>query len=111
MTIAYSINGGAEIHGVHSIWRRIPLRTNVDSSIDFSAWADNVWQIEALPVERWLELQAARGAALASLQTNDFDDNNAAANYDTAILYGLSHGGHVGVNMLQVEVIFRVKPT
>jgi hypothetical protein len=109
MTIAYSINGGAEIHGVHSTWRRIPIRTSADSSIDFSAWADNVWQIEALPVAGWLELQAARGAALTSLQTNDIDDNNAAAGYGTAILYSLSSGGHVGVNMLQVEVIFRVK--
>ncbi len=111
MTVAYSINAGTEVHGVESTWRRIVSRGNVDTTIDFNDWAENVWRVAKMPMSAYLELQTAQGLSLTSLETNDIDANNSAATYTTAILYRLSSGGHVGVNMVQVEVVFRVKTT
>lgn len=108
MTIAYSINGLAEIHGVQSSWQRQPARANTDGTIDFSDWAINVWNISTIGLTNWETLRAAQGALLTTLETNDIDLRNSSGQYDTAFLEKLTSGAHQALQMLNVVATFRV---
>lgn len=109
MTVpSYSIDAGTQIHGVTAAWNNAPVQPQDDGRLTFSPWRLHIWQIDTLPVARWLELRAARGAALTSLETNDYDYPNEAQTYDDAILETLS-GQHIGHLMRNVVVEFRVE--
>jgi hypothetical protein len=109
MTIAYSINGGAEIHGVQSSWKRVPQRVNWDSTIDYSDWAINNWEIPVIGLTNFETLRAAQGQTLTSLESNDIDTINSAKIYDTAILEGVINGGHLALQVHSVKATFRVR--
>lgn len=108
MTIQYSINGGAEIHGVKSDWERIVKRSETDGAIQFTPLAINRWQLASTDMTTWETLRAGQGNALTSLETNDIDDRNTAATYTTVWLRLLA-GRQVGVRMVDVAVEFEVQ--
>lgn len=103
----YSIDAGTALHGITAAWENVAVQPQDDGRVIFSNWKIHVWQADKMPVARWLELRAARGEALTSLETNDYDDPNEAQTYDTAILETLT-GRHVGHLVREVTVEFRV---
>ena len=60
-----------------------------------------------MPVATWLELRAALGATLTSIETNDYDYPNEAQTYSSAILEMLT-GQHVGHLVRNVVAAFRM---
>ena len=108
MTIAYSINGGAEIHGVYSTWTRVVKSEQLDGTVEYSPYLLNTWTVPSMLGSTFDLLTAARGEALTSLETNDFTDRNAAAIYADAILQTLEAKEHQGRNLFGVTVEFLV---
>jgi len=109
MTIAYSMNGGTEIHGITSTWRKVPKRLNSDATNDFSPSAINTWDIEIIDMTNYETLVAAQGTLLASLETNDFDAQNSGKTYSSNVfLEGVVGGLHQALNVLGLQVQFRV---
>ena len=109
MTIAYSINGGSEIPGILSNWQRTPLRENDDGSIEYTSLAVNTWQAPQMTVANYLTLQALRGAAPTSLETNDIDDRNTGAAYSDSVILIALKGRQTGHIMTDVEAVFEVE--
>jgi len=109
-TPTYSINAGTAVHGITAAWDNAPIQPQDDGRVTYSAWRLHIWQADKMPVARWQELRTARGAALTTLETNDYDYPNEAQTYDSAILESLS-GRHVGHLMRDVVVEFRVDDT
>ena len=108
MTIAYSVNGGSEIHGVFSTWARLTTSDQLDGTLEFSPHALNVWTVPQMTGTIFDTLRAAQGEALTSLETNDITNRNTGATYTMAILESLTAGGHEGLVLTGVEVVFRV---
>ncbi len=111
MTIAYSINGGAEIHGVQSSWKRVPKRTNSDGTIDFSKWAINTWQIATIGLTNFETLRAQQGQLLTTIETNNINNINENHIYTSAFIEGVVNGGQLGIQMHRVTVTFRIDTT
>jgi len=109
-TPSYSINAGTALHGITAAWENVPVQPLDSGRVTFSPWKRHVWQADKMPVARWLELRAALGAAVTTLETNDYDYPNEAQTYDTAILEGLT-GRHVGHLVREVVAEFRVDET
>lgn len=107
-TPTYSINGGTTIHGVTALWDDVPIRRNDTGTIDYSSWKRHTWRCPIMGMTQFLELAAAQGEALTSLETNDVDDRNEAATY-TSVILGVVNGQHVGLNVHNVMIEFRVK--
>ena len=111
MTIAYSINGGAEIHGVQANWQRVPIRQEDTGAITYNNWAIHTWSIDVVPMATFQTLKAAEGDSLTTLETNDIDDRNNATVYGSVILESLVNGQHTGLNVTGVQLTFRVDTT
>ena len=110
MTIAYSVNGGSEIHGVQSDWRREVKSRDTDGKITYQNYALNVWTIPNATIANLLTLQALSGQTLTSLETNDIDDRDNAATYSSgAEVVSVVNAQHVGLQAQQVTASFRVK--
>lgn len=106
-TPTYSVNSGTQIHGVTAAWDNEPLRQNDDGTMAFSPWLRHVWTIPVIGMTAFLELQAAQGEVITSVETNDYTDPNAAATY-TDVTVGAINGRHQGLNVRDVTVEFRV---
>lgn len=110
MTIAYSVNGGSEILGVLSTWRRIPKqRQTTTGAITFQDYALNTWTVANMTMALFLTLQALSGKNLDSLETNDIAARKSAATYSAGAEVGLVNCQHVGLDAQQVTIQFRVK--
>ena len=77
----YSINAGTAIPGVTSSWERQPIRINTDGTIDYLPSAVNVWTVPTMDADEYLTFQTAIGAALTSLETNNYAARNSAKTY------------------------------
>lgn len=109
-TPTYSINAGTALHGITATWDNAPVQPKTPGTVDFSPWRLHTWQADKMPVARWLELRAARGAALSTLETNDYDYPNEAQTYSSVILETLT-GRHIGHIVRGVVAEFRVADT
>lgn len=110
MTVpTYSIDGGTEISGVTASWEEVIIRQNDDGTIEYSIWKRHTWRVPSMAMARFLELAAAQGEALTSIETNDVDDRNEAATYTNVVL-GVANGRHLGLNARDVIIEFRIKP-
>jgi hypothetical protein len=108
MAIAYSINGGSEVHGVVSGWENVPVRQDDDGTINYSPLAINRWHIAQMDMTTWETLRAARGDTLTSLETNDIDDRNTGKAYPLVTFERLEGGEQRGQRVLNTIAIFRV---
>jgi hypothetical protein len=108
MTITYSVDGGSEIHGVQSSWKRIPIRTDSDGTITHSRWAINTWEIPIIGLTNFETLRAAQGTSLTSVETNDINNINDGKTYPRAFLEGVVNGGHLAIQMHSVKLTFRI---
>lgn len=111
MTVAYSVNGGNEIHGVLSSWLRQVVRREDDGTIVYSNFAANRWIIRNIDMTEFDALRALQGTSLTSLETNDIDDRNAGATYTTVFVTAVINGQQIGREMRNVQIEFRVKVT
>jgi hypothetical protein len=110
MTIAYSVNGGSEILGVESTWRRLRKQQQTTTgTITFQNYALNTWTIANMTMAIFLTLQALSGTTLASIETNDIDDRNTGKTYSNGVDMGLVNCQHVGVQAQGITIQFRVK--
>jgi hypothetical protein len=110
MTIAYSVNGGSEIFGVISTWRRIPKqRQTTTGAITFQDYALNTWTIANMTMAIFLALQDLSGKNLTTLETNDIAARKSAKTYSAGAEVGLVNCQHVGLDAQQVTIQFRVK--
>ena len=108
MTIAYSVNGGNEIHGVISSWQAVPRRHNSDGNIDFTPIAVNIWEVPKMTADLFETLQGLQGTALNSLETNDIVTRNTGKTYVIVIMQSLE-GEQVGRNIEGVIIHFEVQ--
>ncbi len=53
-------------------------------------------------------IRALQGSTLTSLETNDIDDRNSSATYNTVILEGVVNGQQYGRQIQNVTITFRV---
>lgn len=110
MTIAYSVNGGSQIYGVQSDWQRQVKSRDTDGTSVYQNYALNTWTVANMTMANYLTLQALSGAILTSLETNDIDDRDAAATYNSGVeVVNAVTAQHVGVQAQGVTVQFRVK--
>ncbi len=109
MTVTYSINSGATIHGVQSSWKRIPIRTDSDGTITYSDFSLNIWDIPVISLTNFETLRTAQGTTLTSLESNDIDTINAGETYTVVTLEGVINGGQLGREMHSVKATFRVQ--
>lgn len=110
MTVAYSVNGGSEILGVISTWRRLPKqRQTTTGLITFQDYALNTWTVANMTMATFLTLQALSGQVLDSLETNDITARKTGATYSAGAEVGVVNCQHVGVQAQQVTIQFRVK--
>lgn len=110
MTIAYSVNGGSEIFGVESTWRRLPKQKQTTTGqITFQDYALNTWTVANMTMALFLTLQALSGKNLDSLETNDITARKSGATYSDGAEVGLVNCQHVGLDAQQVTIQFRVK--
>lgn len=107
-TPIYRINSGQTVHGVESIWEEEPLRLNDSGVAEYSPWKKNIWRTGKMAMITFLELEAQQGQPLTLLETNDVTDLNNGAQYTNAIVGPVS-GRHIGLNVHDVTVEFRVK--
>jgi hypothetical protein len=107
VTVAYSINGGSEIYGVTSAWERRRRRSKVDNQVIFTNMAVNVWRIPIVDMTTFETLRATQGNALTSLETNNPEARNSAAQFTTVIM-GLVQGTHDNIRMADVTIEFDV---
>lgn len=107
MTITYSVNG-TTIHGVQSIWERVPTSANDDGTIDYSPFALNHWTMPQLAMSLFETMRASQGTALSSLGTNDIDSRNSGKSYGTVFVEGVIGGEQRGIVMRDVRLSFRV---
>ena len=108
MAIAFGVNGGSEISGVESDWQRAPIRTDTDGVTTYNNWALNIWRVGLMPGATVDTLKALQGQALTSLETNDIDDRDTAAQYTTVFLRSIA-GAHYGLYLQNVIIEFMVK--
>ena len=107
MTIAYSVNGGTEIHGITSSWERARRRVEIDNQATFTNIAFNTWRIPRMSMAGFEILKAVEGDTLTSLETNNPEARNSAAQFTTVII-GLVDGRQAGINMEDVTIRFEV---
>lgn len=103
----YSINSGTQIHGVAAAWDNAPVQPQDNGQMAFSPWLRHVWQADKMPQATWLELRAAQGEALTTIETNDYDYPNEAQIYTSVILEAIT-GRHVGHIVRDVTADFRI---
>lgn len=104
----YAINGSSAFNGVQTTWTREPATRNADGGVIFSLWARHIWRIALLDVTAYLTLQNALTTPITTLNTNDIDDRNNGTLYTNIRLLSVS-GSHIGRNVQNVRVEFRIK--
>lgn len=110
MTVAYSVNGGSEILGVDSVWKReIKSRDPATGAITFQNYATNTLTVPDMTMTLYLVLQALSGSVLTSLETNDITDRNVGATYNSGVEMGIVNCQHVGLAAQGIVIKFRVK--
>ena len=105
---SYSVNS-ISVPGVISSWERVPKRKNNNGVTDYQDYAINTWDIEKMNATVFEQVQALRGAVLTSLATNDIDDQDNGTTYTSAEMVSLTNGQHVGTQIKNVRLEFRVK--
>ncbi len=101
----YSIEG-FQVFGVQSSWRRKPIRTNNDGTVNYSPVLSHKWTLERLDTDIFDSLQLLRGNAVSNLFSNHINEINQQSEY-SGILKSVQ-GKHNGLWMENVIIEFDV---